>query len=175
VTPNFFTLLGHIAFGRNFAESDAAPPPPPPRPDNHFPIRRDCHHNTILSHVLAPSALTFVIGKTCRSSDVDDRRRRRSSVTMVFIPVWRNRRRTRCLPGNRIDYGTASRSTRVSRCRTTQDRRDASTGSAQLADLTADLRSRFPIKKTSNTVWYAEPMSEGIVKNGRRSSRSWAQ
>jgi predicted permease len=179
VTPNFFTLLGaRIAFGRNFVEADAAPPPPPPKGPDGKPLPFDPARLppqiTILSHGFWQrkfGADSSVIGKTVqifglRSTIVGVAD---PSLTMVFNSgLGGTADEPDAYQANRIDYSTASRINPVYRAvGRLKPGATLSTANAQLADLTADLQSRFPIKKTSNTVWYAEPMSEGIVKSVR--------
>ncbi len=179
VTPNFFTLLGaRIAFGRNFVEADAAPPPPPPKGPDGKPLPFDPARLppqiTILSHGFWQRKFgsdSSVIGKTVqifglRSTIVGVAD---PSVTMVFnTGLGGTADEPDAYQANRIDYSTASRINPVYRAvGRLKPGATLSAANAQLVDLTADLQSRFPIKKTSNTVWYAEPMSEGIVKNVR--------
>jgi putative ABC transport system permease protein len=179
VTPNFFTLLGaRIAFGRNFVEADAAPPPPPPKGPDGKPLPFDPARLppqiTILSHGFWQRKFgsdSSVIGKTVqifglRSTIVGVAD---PSVTMVFnTGLGGTADEPDAYQANRIDYSTASRINPVYRAvGRLKPGATLSAANAQLADLTANLQSRFPIKKTSNTVWYAEPMSEGIVKNVR--------
>ena len=178
VTPNFFTLLGaRVAFGRNFVESDAQAPPPPPNGPNGVPVPPDPAtlppQITILSHRFWQRKFggdSSVIGKTVQVFGL------RSTIVgvaepdlrMVFNTGFGATDEPDAYQVNRIDYSTASRINVLYRAvgRLKPGARLA-TANAQLADVTADLQSRFPIKKTSNTVWYAEPMSEGIVKGVR--------
>ncbi|HEY2164386.1 MAG TPA: ABC transporter permease, partial [Gemmatimonadaceae bacterium] len=179
VTPNFFTVLGaRVAFGRNFAESDAAPPPPPPKGPDGKPLPFDPARLppqiTILSHGFWQrkfGADSSVIGKTVqvfglRSTIVGVAE---PSLAMVFnTGLSGTADEPDVYQANRIDYSTASRINAQYRAvGRLGPGATLSTANSQLADLTTDLQSRFPIKKTSNTVWYAEPMSEGIVKSVR--------
>jgi predicted permease len=179
VTPNFFTLLGaRIAFGRNFVDGDAAATPPPPNGPDGKPLPFDPARLppqiTILSHAFWQRKFpgdSSVIGKTVqinglRSTIVGVTE---PSLTMVFSTGFGGvTEEPDVYQANRIDYSAASRLNAL--YRTVGRLKPGATlaaANAQLADLTADLQSRFPIKKTSNTVWYAEPMSEGIVKGVR--------
>jgi putative ABC transport system permease protein len=179
VTPNFFTLLGaRIAFGRNFVEADAAAPPPPPKGPDGKPLPFDPARLppqiTILSHGFWQrkfGADSSVIGKTVQIFGL------RSTIvgvtapdlTMVFnTGIGGTADEPDVYQANRIDYSTASRINVLYRVvGRLKPGATLAAANAQLADLTADLQSRFPIKKTSNTVWYAEPMSEGIVRSVR--------
>ena len=179
VTPNFFTVLGaHIAFGRNFVDADgAAPPPPPNGPDGKplpFDPARLPPQITILSHRFWQRKFggdSSVIGKTVqifglRSTivGVTD-----PSVTMVFnTGIGGTADEPDAYQANRIDYSTASRINVLYRTiGRLKPGASLAVANAQLAELTSDLQARFPIKKTSNTVWYAESMSDGIVKGVR--------
>jgi predicted permease len=179
VTANFFTLLGaRIAFGRNFVEGDAAAPPPPPNGPDGKPLPFDPARLppqiTILSYGFWQRKFggdSSVIGKSVQINGL------RSTIvgvaepnlTMVFSTGFGGvTEEPDVYQANRIDYSSASRLNAL--YRTVGRLKPGATlaaANAQLADLTADLQSRFPIKKTSNTVWYAEPMSEGIVKGVR--------
>jgi putative ABC transport system permease protein len=179
VTPNFFTLLGaRIAFGRNFVEADAAAPPPPPKGPDGKPLPFDPARLppqiTILSHGFWQRKFggdSSVIGKTVQIFGL------RSTIvgvadpnlTMVFNSgLGGTADEPDAYQANRIDYTTASRINPTYRAvGRLKPAATLSAANAQLADLTADLQRRFPIKKTSNTVWYAEPMSDGIVKSVR--------
>ncbi len=176
VTPNFFTLLGaRIAFGRNFVEDDAAPPPPPPNGPDGKPLPFDPARLppqiTILSHSFWQRKFggdSSVIGKSVqifglRSTIVGVAE---PSLTMVFnTGIGGTAEEPDAYQANRIDYSTGSRVNALYRVvGRLKPGATLSAANAQLADLTTDLQARFPIKKSSNTVWYAEPMSEGIVK-----------
>ena len=178
VTPNFFNLLGaRIVFGRNFVEADAAAAPPAPKGPDGNPLPVDPAtlppQITILSHGFWQRKFggdSSVIGKTVKIFGL------RSTIVgvaepglkMVFNTGFGATDEPDAYQANRIDYTTASRVNVLYRAvgRLKPGARLA-TANAQFADITADLQSRFPIKKTSNTVWYAEPMSEGIVKSVR--------
>ncbi|HEV8447964.1 MAG TPA: ABC transporter permease [Gemmatimonadaceae bacterium] len=179
VTPNFFSVLGaRIAFGRNFVEADGAAPPPPPKGPDGKPLPFDPARLppqiTIISHGLWQRKFggdSSVIGKTVqifglRSTIVGVSE---PDLTMVFnTGIGGTADEPDAYQANRIDYTTASRINVLYRTvGRLKPGANLATANAQLASLTADLQSRFPIKKTSNTVWYAEPMSEGIVKSVR--------
>ena len=156
VTPNFFTLLGaRIAFGRNFVEADAAPPPPPPKGPDGKPLPFDPARLppqiTILSHGFWQRKFggdSSVIGKTVqifglRSTIVGVAD---PSLTMVFNSgLGGTADEPDVYQANRIDYSTASRINPVYRAvGRLKPGATLSTANAQLADLTADLQSRFP-------------------------------
>jgi putative ABC transport system permease protein len=180
VTPNFFTVLGaRIAFGRNFVEADGAAPPPPPNGPDGKPLPVDPARLppqiTIISHGFWERKFggdSSVIGKTIQIFGL------RSTIVGVAEPGLRmvfkagfggsDSPEPEAYQANRFDYTTASRINVLYRAvGRLAPGANLATASAQLASLTADLQSRFPIKKTSNTVWYAEPLSEGIVKSVR--------
>jgi predicted permease len=178
VTPNFFTLLGaRVAFGRNFVESDGTPPPPPPKGPNGQPLPVDLATLppgiTVLSHPFWERKFgsdSSVIGKTVQIFGI------RATIVgvaepglrMVFPTGFGATEEPDAYQVNRIDYSAASRINVLYRLvGRLKPGATLSAASAQLADLTTDLQKRFPIKKTSNTVWYAEPMSEGIVRSVR--------
>ena len=179
VTPNFFTLLGaRIAFGRNFTPGDATPPPPPPQgaPAQPVPPPNPATRlpaMTILSHAFWERKFggdSSVIGKTVQIFNGP------ATIVGVAEPNLRIVFPTAVGPtadpdvytAFRIDWSTASRINVFLRViGRLKPGATLSAAQAQLDDLAADLRSRFAIMKTSNTVWYAEPMASAIVKDVR--------
>ena len=178
VTPNFFTVLGaHMAFGRNFVASDATPGPPA-KVINGLPVPENPADQppamTILSHAFWQRRFgndSSVIGKTVTIFGGP------ATIIGVAPADFRlefesgfggDRRQPDTFAASRIDYSTASRSDSQFRVigRLTPG---ASLGAAraQLAALTADLQSRFPISKGANTTWRAEPMQADVVRDVR--------
>ena len=172
VTPNFFTLLGaRIAFGRNFTPGDAAPPPQPqgapPNPANQLPAM------TILSHGFWERKFggdSSVIGKTVQifNGPATIVGVAAPDLRIVFPAAVGPTAEPDVYTAFRIDWTTASRVNVFLRVigRLEPDATLAS-AQAQLKDLGADLQARFPIFKTSKTVWYAEPMASDVVKDVR--------
>ena len=179
VTANFFTLLGaRIAFGRNFAPSDGTPPPPPPQaapgqpapppnPANQLPAI------TILSHAFWERKFggdSSVIGKTVQLFNgpativgVAD-----PGLRIVFPASIGYANEPDLYTVFRIDWSTASRINVFLRViGRLKPGVTLATAQAQLGRLTADLQSKLPIIKTSNTVWYTQPMASDIVKDVR--------
>ena len=176
VTPNFFTLLGtRIAFGRNFVETDQTPPPPRPTLPNGQPAPPPDPATlppaiAILSHGYWErkfGADSSVIGKTVQifGGPATIVGVAEPNLNMVFETGFGSTDQPDAYTVNRIDYSTASRVNVLYRAvGRLKPGATLGTAAAQLADVTADLQARFPIKKTSNTVWYVEPMAEGVVK-----------
>jgi putative ABC transport system permease protein len=179
VTPNLFTLLGtRIAFGRNFVASDETPPPPRPNLPNGQPAPPPDPATlppaiTILSHQFWERRFasdSSVIGKTVQifGGPATIVGVAEPGLTMVFPTGFGASSEPDAYTVNRIDYSTASRLNVLYKVvGRLKPGANLAVAGAQLADLTNDLQGRFPIKKTSNTVWYAEAMSAGIVKGVR--------
>lgn len=179
VTPNFFTVLGtRIAFGRNFTASDAAPPPPqpppapgqpalPPNPANQLPAM------TILSHSFWERKFggdSSVIGKTVQifNAPATIVGVAEPNLRIVFPAGTGPTAEPDAYTAFRIDWSTASRINVFLRViGRLEPGVSLAAAQAQLNNLGADLQSRFPIMKTSNTVWYTEPMAADIVKDVR--------
>ena len=179
VTSNFFSVLGtRIAFGRNFAASDAAPPPPqpppapgqpapPPNPANQLPAM------TILSHGFWERRFggdSSVIGKTVQivNGPATIVGVAEPDLRIVFPAGTGPTAEPDAYTAFRIDWSTASRINVFLRViGRLKPGVSLATAQAQLSSLGADLQSRFPIMKTSNTVWYTQPMATDIVKDVR--------
>ena len=183
VTPNFFTVLGaRIAFGRNFVEADGVAPPPPPNGPDGKPLPIDPAtlppQITILSHGFWQRRYagdSSVIGKTVqifglRSTIVGVAE---PGLTMVFNTGFGTSgfgvtSEPDAYQANRIDYSTASRINALYRLvGRLKPGATLAGANVELARLTTDLQSRFPIKKATDMVWYAVPMSEGVVASVR--------
>ena len=179
VTPNFFSVLGtRIEFGRNFTSSDAAPPPPPPQaapgqpapppnPANQLP------NMTILSHSFWERKFggdSSVIGKTVQifNGPATIVGVAEPDLRIVFPAGTGPTAEPDAYTAFRIDWSAASRINVFLRViGRLKPGVSLATAQAQLNNLGADLQSRFPIMKTSNTVWYTQPMASDIVKDVR--------
>jgi predicted permease len=179
VTTNFFNTLGaRVVFGRNFVESDGTPPPPPPPgqapgaapfgpPQNGPPAM------TILSYEFWQRRFagdSAVIGKTVQVNG------RPAQIVGVAEPGLKLLFRS----GNgiaeqpdlysafRIDWTTASRNNVFLRVfGRLKPNASWAAVDAQMRQRTADEQSRFPIAKTANVVFRAQPMSADIVHDVR--------
>ena len=179
VTTNFFATLGaRIAFGRNFTESDAAPPPPappaapgqtapPPNPANQLPTM------TILSHGFWERKFggdSSVIGKTIQlfNGPATIVGVAEPELRIVFPAGTGPTAEPDAYTAFRIDWSTASRINVFLRViGRLKPGATLAAAQAQLDQVGADLQSRYPIFKTSNTVWYVQPMASAIVKDVR--------
>ena len=179
VTPNFFSTLGtRIAFGRNFQASDGIAPPPPPPPIAGQPAPAPNPANqlpqmAILSHGFWQRRFggdSSVIGKTIQvfGGQATVVGVAPADLQMVFPTGTGLVGEPEIYTAFRIDFSTASRINVFLRV-IGRLKPNASLGAAQaqLNILTADLQSRFPIMKTANSVWHAEPMAQDIVKDVR--------
>ncbi|HTI64438.1 MAG TPA: ABC transporter permease [Gemmatimonadaceae bacterium] len=179
VTSNFFTVLGtRIAFGRNFTPGDATPPPPPPpavpgqpaappNPANQLPAM------TILSHSFWERKFggdSSVIGKTVQlfNGPATIVGVAEPGLRIVFPAGTGPTAEPDAYTALRIDWSTASRINVFLRViGRLKPGVSLAAAQAQLDNLGADLQGRFPIFKTSNTVWYTQPMASDIVKDVR--------
>jgi putative ABC transport system permease protein len=175
VSTNFFTTLGApIAFGRNFAAEDGTPfaaapqdtdpnAPPPPRLQN----------ITILSHAFWQQhfgADSSVIGRTVQLNGND------ALIVGVLPPEFRvvfptgtgADRQPDMYVAARVDYANGSRINLQWRLiARLAPGASLGTAKAQLDKLTAELKEKYPIKKTAGLVLRAEPMQADIVKSVR--------
>jgi putative ABC transport system permease protein len=178
VTPNFFTLLGkHIAFGRNFVAADATPGPPPQMDNGRLVPQNPANQPpamTILSHAFwlrRFGADSSVVGKTVKIFG--------GPATIIGVApadlrlefesgFGGDRPQPDTYSAMRTDFNTASRTDSQFRV-IGRLKPGASLGAAQaqLAALTTDLQARFPIHKSANKVWRAEPMQADVVKDVR--------
>jgi len=184
VTTNFFTLLGtHMAFGRNFVESDGtpAPPPPPAQPGQPAPPPNPAlqlPQMTILSHAFWERKFgsdSSVIGKTVQifGAPATIIGVAEPNLRLVFPAGIGVGAEPDAYSAFRIDFVGASQTLagRINVFLRVIGRLKPGTSfavaRAQLDKLGADLRSRFVILKTANTIWRAEPMQADIVKDVR--------
>jgi predicted permease len=178
VTTNFFTLLGHrIQVGRDFVEEDgtpnAAPPqgealpppgaqPPPPLPNiaiisHEFWQRRYGGNSSIVGKSIEfGNGRAEIVGVLAPNFE------------LLFPPGTGVDPRPDILIASRVNYETGSRNN-VSLRVVAKLKPGVSFEQAQseLDRLSADLRSRFPIKETSNMNIRIEPMHEDLVADVR--------
>ena len=178
VTTNFFTLLGHrIHLGRNFVDEDgtpqAGPPqgdglpppgfvPPPPLPNiaiisYEFWQRRYGSHEAIVG-----KSIEFVNGRAEIIGVLTP------NFELLFPPGTQVDPRPDILIASRANYETGSRNN-VSLRVIGKLKPGVSFEQAQseLDRLSADLRTRFTIKQTSNMNLRIEPMHEDLVADVR--------
>jgi putative ABC transport system permease protein len=178
VTTNFFSMLGHrIHAGRNFVEEDgtpnAGPPqgealpapgvqPPPPLPNiaiisHEFWQRRYGGSDSIIGKSIEfGNGRADIVGVLAPNFEI------------LFPPGTQVDPRPDILIASRANYETGSRnnvSLRViGRLKPGVSFQQAQ---AELDRLSADLRSRFPIKQTSNMNLRLEPMHDDLVADVR--------
>ena len=178
VTTNFFSLLGHrIQVGRDFIEADgtpnAAPPqgdavpppgaqPPPPLPNiaiisYEFWQRRFGGNESIVGQSIPfGNGRADIVGVLAPRFEI------------LFPPGTNVDPRPDILVASRVNYETGSRNN-VSLRVVTRLKPGVSFDQAQseLDRLSADLRTRFPIKQTSNMNLRIEPMHDDLVADVR--------
>ena len=180
VTTNFFSLLGHrIQVGRDFIEDDGrpnAPPPgaqgdalPPPGAQPPPPLP----NIAILSHEFWQRRYggdASVVGKSIEFGNgrADVVGVLAPNFEILFPPGTNVDARPDILIASRVNFETGSRNN-VSLRVVGKLKPGVSFEQAQaeLDRLSADLRSRFPIKQTSNMNLRIEPMHEDLVADVR--------
>ena len=176
-TPNIFTVLGHpIHIGRNFAADDAAPQdgppqgdlvpapgaPPPPLPNiailsYEFWQRRYGGDESIVGQ-----SIEFGNGRADIVGVLAPR------FELLFPPGTNVDPRPDIIVANRVNYQAGSRNNVflrvVARLKPGVTFEQAQ---SELDRLSADLRSRFPIKQTANSNLRIEPMHTDLVADVR--------
>ena len=176
-TTNLFTLLGHpIHKGRNFVEEDgtpqAAPPqgdavaapgaPPPPLPNTailsyEFWQRRYGGDESIVGKSIEfGNGRADIVGVLAPGFE------------LLFPPGTNVDPRPDIIVANRVNYETGSRNNVflrvIARLKPGVSFEQAQ---SELDRLSADLRSRFPIKQTANSNFRIEPMHQDLVADVR--------
>ena len=178
VTTNFFSLLGHrIQIGRDFTEPDGTPPPaapqgetlpppgaqpPPPLPNiailsHEFWQRRFGGNASIVGQSIPfGNGRADIVGVLAPNFEI------------LFPPGTSVDPRPDILIASRVNFETGSRNN-VSLRVVARLKPGVSFEQAQseLDRLSADLRSRFPIKQTSNMNLRIEPMHDDLVADVR--------
>ena len=178
VTPNFFRLLGaRVMLGRDFTDADAQPAPQPPnaQQDAFQPPPPQVPAISILSHSLWLRRFggdRSVLGRTI---DFGNGRAEIVGVLapgfeVLFPPGTNVERLPDLYSAMRLDYRNASRNNVFLRV-VARLKEGVSLEQAQVdADgIAADLRQRFPIKKTAGLHLRLEPMHKDVVKDVRPS------
>ena len=181
VTTNFFKMLGHpIQVGRDFVEEDGTPNAPPPAPATPPPAGAAPNQGppplpniAILSHELWQRRYggdSSIVGKSIGFGNG------RAEVVgvlapgfeVLFPPGTNVDPRPDILVASRVNFETGSRNN-VSLRVVAKLKPGVSFDQAQseLDRLSADLRSRFPIKQTSNMNLRIEPMHDDLVADVR--------
>lgn len=177
VTTNFFRLLGQpIQVGRDFIDEDGTPAPPPPGPADAVqvaPPPPPLPLMAIISHELWQRRYggdASIVGKTIEFGNG------RAEIVgvltpgfeILFPPGTNVDARPQILVANRVNFETGSRNN-VSLRVVAKLKPGVSFEQAQseLDRLSADLRSRFPIKQTSNMNLRIEPMHDDLVADVR--------
>ena len=181
VTTNLFDLLGHrVMVGRNFVEDDGRPQPPPPTPQGDAipppgaPAQQPPLPNiAILSHEFWQRRYggnDSIVGKTIEFGNgrADVVGVLAPGFELLFPPGTNVEPRPDIMIASRVNFETGSRNN-VSLRVIARLKPGVSFDQAQaeLDQLSADLRSRFPIKQTSNMNLRIEPMHDDLVADVR--------
>jgi predicted permease len=177
-TTNLMSLLGvKMAAGRDFNDDDATPPPPQPplAPGQNFPIIAPppLTVSAIISYQFWQSRYggdPGVIGKMVNSGN--------NHLQIVGVagpefellfPARTNVTRVPdVIQASRIDLATGSRINPVFRViARLKPGQTVATARGQLDALGADLREKFPIKKSAGVYFRVEPMQENLVADVR--------
>jgi len=178
VTPNLFRMLGHrVALGRDFRDEDAAPPPPPPGGDAQPNVQGapppQLPAIVILNHGFSQRRFggdASVVGKMI---DVGNQRAEIVGVLapgfeLLFPPETNVDPVADMYVAMRIDYENASRLNVFMRVIGKLKPGVPVTAAQEQAErVAADLRERFPIKKTSDLHFVVEPMHDDLVAEVR--------
>jgi predicted permease len=179
VTTNLFDLLGHrVLIGRNFVDEDGRPQPAPPQGDAVLPPGAPPQQPPLPN--IAIFSYEFwqrryggdesIVGKTIEFGNgrADVVGVLAPGFELLFPPGTNVEPRPDILIASRVNYETGSRnnvSLRViARLKPGVSFEQAQ---AELDRLSADLRSRFTIKQTSNMNLRIEPMHEDLVADVR--------
>jgi predicted permease len=178
VTTNFFTLLGHrIQVGRNFVEEDGTPNPAPP-PGEALPAPGaqpppPLPNIAIISHEFWQrryGGSESIVGKSIEFGNgrADIVGVLAPNFEILFPPGTSVDPRPDILIASRANFEAGSRNN-VSLRVVAKLKPGVSFQQAQseLDRLSADLRSRFPIKQTSNMNLRIEPMHDDLVADVR--------
>jgi putative ABC transport system permease protein len=177
VTTNFFRMLGQpIQIGRDFIDEDGTPPPPQGPPTDAVqavPPPPPVPLMAIISHELWQRRYggdASIVGKSIEFGNA------RAEIVgvltpgfeVLFPPGTNVDPRPQILVANRVNFEAGSRNN-VSLRVVARLKPGVSFQQAQqeLDRLSADLRSRFPIKQTSNMNLRIEPMHEDLVADVR--------
>jgi putative ABC transport system permease protein len=185
VTTNLFDLLGHRAIiGRGFVEEDGAPQPPPPAtappppgstaaPPAAAPAPPPLPTIAVLSHEFWKRRYggdESVVGKSIEFGNgrADVVGVLAPSFELLFPPGTNVEPHPDILIANRVNFETGSRNN-VSLRVVARLKPGVTFDQAQseLDRLSADLRTRFPIKQTSNMNLRIEPMHKDLVADVR--------
>jgi putative ABC transport system permease protein len=178
VTTNWFSLLGHrIHVGRDFVEEDGTPQAAPPQGDAVPPPRAQppppLPNIAILSHEFWQRRYggdESIVGKSIEFGNgrADIVGVLAPNFEMLFPPGTNVDPRPDILIASRVNYQTGSRNN-VSLRVIGKLKRGVSFQQAQaeLDRLSVELRSRFPIKQTSNMNLRIEPMHDDLVADVR--------
>jgi putative ABC transport system permease protein len=178
VTTNFFTLLGHrIHVGRNFVEEDGAPQQGPPPGDGlpppGFVPPPQLPNIAIISYEFWQrryGGSESIVGK---SIEFGNGRAEIVGVLapnfeILFPPGTSVDPRPDILIASRVNFETGSRNNVSLRViGKLKPGVSFEQAQAELDRLSADLRSRFPIKQTSNMNLRIEPMHDDLVADVR--------
>ena len=179
VTTNLFDLLGHrVLIGRNFVEEDGRPQPVPPQgeavpPPGAPPEQPPLPNIAIFSYEFWQRRYggdESIVGKTIEFGNgrADIVGVLAPGFELLFPPGTSVEPRPDILIASRANYETGSRNN-VSLRVVARLKPGVSFehSQAELDRLSADLRSRFPIKQTSNMNLRIEPMHGDLVADVR--------
>jgi hypothetical protein len=173
-TTNLFQLLGtRVYLGRDFTEADGVPDPPPPPGAAEVPNTRQRPNFSVLSYefwVRRYGADPKAIGRTIQ---VGGGRAQIVGVLqpgfeILFPPNTNIERAPDVWTAMRLDFDGASRSNVflrvIGRMKPGVTHQQAQ---SQAETIAADLRQRFPIKKTADLHFRVEPMKSDLVAEVR--------
>jgi predicted permease len=179
VTTNIFTVLGHrIHAGRGFVDEDGTPQPPPPQgaaapPPGAAPQPPPLPTMAVISYEfwqrryggdesIVGTSIEFGNGRADIVGVLAP------GFELLFPPGTNVEPRPDIFVANRVNYETGSRNNVflrvIAKLKPGVSFKQAQ---AELDQLSADLRERFPIKQTSNMNIRIEPMHEDLVADVR--------
>jgi putative ABC transport system permease protein len=179
VTTNLLTLLGHrIHIGRGFVEEDGTPQPPPPPPapgaaPDAVQAPPPLPNIAVLSYEFWQRRYggdASIVGKSIEFGNgrADIVGVLAPGFELLFPPGTNVEPRPDILVANRVNYETGSRNNVF--LRVIAKLKPGVTfeqAQSELDRLSADLRSRFPIKQTANSNFRIEPMHADLVADVR--------
>jgi putative ABC transport system permease protein len=182
VTPNLLNLIGHrIHLGRGFVDDDGTPQPPPPggaRADGFDggggpPAAPVLPTIAVLSYEFWQRRYggdEAIVGRTIEFGNgrADIVGVLAPGFELLFPPGTNIEPRPDIVVANRVDYETGSRNNVFLRViANVKPGVSFEQAQAELDRLSADLRTRFPIKQTSNMNLRIEPMHADLVADVR--------
>ena len=175
VTPNIFSLLGaRIVLGRDFTEEDGAPLPPPAPPGPQQPAPEPPPQPAILSYEFWQSRYggdSTIIGRLLEigGGSLEVVGVTEPGVDLLVPPSAGIERSPDLWTAVRVDFANGSRINYFLRLTIGRLKPGVTLAQAraQVEQISADIRERFPIKQTSGNHLRLEPMHEDLVADVR--------